>query len=412
MEWNGMESFSCRQSHCTSVRPPSRILTPGRRHSHPVPPRQITEYLAESNPDARTSPAVLTNALWKLQEHLVTEFQGCRLPLLPDTTLDDLQTCLAATIAHAPTLARILALEDTKQHGKDTGTTNTITTTTTHRVLAATLAATALQANCPCVTKAFAAIDIIGLTIQNSLLRPSCSTIHAKALAMTRIACSDECLLSRENEAGDAAGDAVEPPPALWENVVNAGGDRGRCVDTMVSVILDVCADDHEDRLPLKRGQSQATSEATSEATSNTYLLAGFCIAMCGMLFDLAYQPHEPHESSDSDDVVFQASGSGTRPPTRTSPRTSAALAKNPEESNRRDETVGEIRAALEEHAAWNRLVQSKVLETARAIQRQPLGGDVPDKMDIFSNDLVDLGAGPLMALLQSQLGGMSLQRL
>jgi hypothetical protein len=174
----------------------------------------------------------------------------------------------------------------------------------------------------------------------------------------------------------------------------------------MVSVILDVCADDHEDRLPLKRGQSQATSQATS------YLLAGFCIAMCGMLFDLAYQPHEPHESSDSDDVVFQASGSGTRPPTRTSPRTSAALAKNPEESNRRDETVGEIRAALEEHAAWNRLVQSKVLETARAIQRQPLGGDVPDKMDIFSNDLVDLGAGPLMALLQSQLGGMSLQRL
>ena len=209
--------------------------------------------------------------------------------------------------------------------------------------------------------------------------------------------------MSRETE------DAVEAPPSLWKDVVNAGSEHDRCLDTMVSIILDICGDDDEDRLPLKRGPS--------ETGPNAYLLVGFCIAMCGMLFDLAYKPNERSESSDSDDVVFQASGSDDSAPGATEAKKDhggkpPVPTKNPQESTRRDGIIVEIRAALEQNAAWNRLVESKVLETARAIQRQPLGGDVPEKLGMYPNDLGDYGAGPLMSLLQGQLGGMSLHRL
>lgn len=309
---------------------------------------------------------------------------------------------------------------------EDTAAENTSTTTTTHRVLAATLAATALQANCPCVTKAFAAHRIIGLAIQNSLLLPSCSVIHAKTLAMARIALSDECLLSRET------GDSVESPPPLWKDVWNARGDGPRCMDTVVSIILDVCGEDREDNLPLKRGRPEA-DDAQGGQGANAHLIVGFCIALCGMLFDLVYDSNESNdsnESSDSDDVVvFQGSDDDSKSddaPTNEGPGTEEERVptnpSNPSKdpsgsltSSQRDEVVLEVRTALEQNAAWNRLVESKVLETARAIQRQPLGGDVPEKLSMYSNDLGDLGdlgAGPLMALLQSQLGGMTFSNL
>ena len=255
-----------------------------------------------------------------------------------------------------------------------------------------------------------------------------------------------------------AFGEASGLESGLWKEVLAVHGPEGAgdIVRAIAGVVLEVCGEDDEGSMPLKRGgardierrrESGTETETETEATTtavlgerhgangraNTklgngtrsslspasvppnysqYLIAGFCIALCGILFDRVYGTEENDDDDNDEDEQTSSSSttttdsererdSSSSPPSSSSPRASSLRRR------RRTQATATILATLTDHPTWSQLIDSKVLSTTRAIQRRCLGGARPER-NVFGFDAMnDLAPGQLMALLQSQLGGM-----
>lgn len=112
-----------------------------------------------------------------------------QLPLLPDTEEGDLQTSLHATLTHIDLIAECINTE-ASHHAK--ATTIPPGSIGSHRAMAAMLAATALQADCPVIVNAFNKTQILRTSLRLALKHPHCSTVQSHVLKMARIATSDQ----------------------------------------------------------------------------------------------------------------------------------------------------------------------------------------------------------------------------
>lgn len=117
---------------------------------------------------------------------------SCALPMLEDTTLDDLKPFSANALRHLPTLAPLLDLEPTPevaQFSKD----QPVPRVGTHRVAVAELMAQLFRAECPAVVKALGATGMLRSVVTLALDRPTCSAIQCAALRSLRATVSPSC---------------------------------------------------------------------------------------------------------------------------------------------------------------------------------------------------------------------------
>eukprot|EP00889_Picochlorum_renovo_P000993 jgi/Picre1/28023/NNA_000984.t1 len=119
----------------------------------------------------------------------VSELSSCQLPLLPDTEEGDLQTSLHATLTHINLIEECLSTEAFHHAKKTTISSKSIGS---HRAMAAMLAATALQADCPVIVNAFSTTQILRESLRLALKHPYCSTVQSHVVKMARIATSDQ----------------------------------------------------------------------------------------------------------------------------------------------------------------------------------------------------------------------------
>jgi hypothetical protein len=136
-------------------------------------------------------PAV-SDPLRAISEQIDAEMNSCALPMLDDTTLDDLKPFSASALRHLPTLAPLLDLEPTPevaQFSKD----QPVPRVGTHRVAVAELMAQLFRAECPAVVKALGATGMLKPVVMLALDRPACSAIQCAALRSLRATVSPSC---------------------------------------------------------------------------------------------------------------------------------------------------------------------------------------------------------------------------
>ena len=117
-----------------------------------------------------------------------------QLPLLKDTELSDLQCFLANAIDNLHVIDACLDINVAGSSGfltpfsKETP----VARVGSHRVLAATLAATALSADCPSISREFLKNNIIRKVISLCIRFPYCNALHAAALKIASVSVSEQ----------------------------------------------------------------------------------------------------------------------------------------------------------------------------------------------------------------------------
>lgn len=129
---------------------------------------------------------------FSLNEYLSAELNQCRIPLLEDTTLDDMQCFLRRTLEHLSVLDECLDIEVESEFCTPYSKESRIERAGSHRVIAATLSATALSADCPVVVDAFDKTHILPKVMSLALKYPYCSALHAAALKLVSTAISTQ----------------------------------------------------------------------------------------------------------------------------------------------------------------------------------------------------------------------------
>jgi hypothetical protein len=136
-------------------------------------------------------PAV-SDPLRAISEQIEQEMNSCVLPMLDDTTLDDLKPFSASALRHLPTLAPLLDLEPTPevaQFSKD----QPVARVGTHRAAVAELMAQLFRAECPAVVQALGATGMLKPIVTLALDRPTCSAIQCAALRCLRATVAPSC---------------------------------------------------------------------------------------------------------------------------------------------------------------------------------------------------------------------------
>lgn len=285
----------------------------------------------------------LSSSLFALNEYVQSELVGYKLPLLEDTTLDDLHPVLSLTLDHVHVLDRILDFQvppafQTQYH-KDV----VVPRLGSHRVMAVTLAASALKTDCPCVSEVFAETKILEKAVRLSLQFPSCSMLHAQCLDMARVAVSPHSIRV-----------------GLWKQLVS-------CRDVWESIgnIL----------------QSLPSSDAHRNASAVSGMLAGFCIEFVRLL-------------RQQDDIELPSSSSSTSSSDddRECQKETALAVKCSQD---------ELKSALETMPGWDHTILS--IEPLLHIQEQQLGGSPPPRMNTVDsfNGSMNFTGPQLLALLQ-----------
>lgn len=117
---------------------------------------------------------------------------ACALPMLPDTTLNDLKPFSAAALRHLPTVSALMDLEpapELSQFSKD----QPVQRVGTHRVAVAELMAQLLRADCPAVVAEVGATGLLERCVRLALDRPSCSPLQCATLRGLRVVVSPQC---------------------------------------------------------------------------------------------------------------------------------------------------------------------------------------------------------------------------
>jgi len=134
----------------------------------------------------------VSDPLRAISEQIELEMNSCALPMLDDTTLDDLKPFSANALRHLPTLAPLLDLEpapEVAQFSKD----QPVARVGTHRAAVAQLMAQLFRAECPAVIKALGATEMLRPVLTLALDRPTCSAIQCAALRCLRATVSPSC---------------------------------------------------------------------------------------------------------------------------------------------------------------------------------------------------------------------------
>jgi len=134
----------------------------------------------------------VSDPLRAISEQIELEMNSCALPMLEDTTLEDLKPFSANALRHLPTLAPLLDLEPTPevaQFSKD----QPVARVGTHRAAVAQVMAQLFRAECPAVVKALGATGLLKPILTLALDRPTCSAIQCAALRSLRVTVSPSC---------------------------------------------------------------------------------------------------------------------------------------------------------------------------------------------------------------------------
>lgn len=270
--------------------------------------------------------------------------------------MDDLQIFLSSTISNLHILDSILDIEVCSifptQYQPDSKTQRI----GSHRVMAATLVATAMEADCPVVTKAISATSILETILSLSVQFPSCSSIHSQCLKIAKISLSD------------ASG-----PIGAWRRLV----------------YTSQCSDGHAACNP-NNAVYQKIFDAIQMAEKNVpgrNMLSGFCIR----LLDLLRQGAQEQQPLLTSDTSTQSSFS----------RSYSSFSADNNSQKTSKEWKNELAHALEgfdrQGQAW------PALDALLEVQHEQLGGPPPERIEDFDNlhDSMNFAGPQLLALLQ-----------
>ncbi len=305
--------------------------------------------------DATTGGTVmhpsLSSGLFSLNEYIQSELLGYKLPLLEDTSLDDLHSCISLTLEHVHVLDRILDFQVVPAFQTQYHREVMVPRVGSHRVLAITLAASTLKADCPCISEVFAETKILEKALCLSLQFPSCSMMHVQCLNMARVAVSRHSIRV-----------------GLWKQLVSL-----RDVWESIGNILQ--------SLP-----SPDTGCAHRQASAVSGMLAGFCIDLVHLLV---------HHGDEE-------------PPSSTSSSASEEDGKEADvASSAVQQAQHDLNIALESMPRWKQTIL--LVESLKHVQEKHLGGSPPPRtlgFDSF-NDSMNFSGPQLLALLQ----GLTLQQ-
>lgn len=294
----------------------------------------------------------LSSSLFSLNEYIQSELTGYKLPLLEDTSLEDLHSCISLTLEHVHVLDRILDFQVVPAFQTQYHKEVIVPRLGSHRILAVTLAASTLKADCPCISEAFAKTRILEKALCLSLQFPSCSIMHVQCLQMARVAVSPHSIRV-----------------GLWKQLV-----ASRNVWDSIGNILQ--------SLP-----SPDTGCAHRQASAVSGMLAGFCIELVHLL--VHHADEEPPSSASS---TTSASGEDGK-----EIAASAAV----------QQAQKDLKAALESMPQWKQT--TLLVESLMEVQRKHLGGTPPPRTHSFDsfNDSMNFSGPQLLALLQ----GLTLQQ-
>lgn len=169
-----------------------------------------------------------------------------QLPLLEDTDVKDLTCFLESTLKHVGALDTCLKIEAGSGFVTPFSKSEPVPRVGSHRVLAASLAANVLTADCPVVSSAFQHHQIISNIMELSVRFPYCSILHSQALKIASV-----CVSSQSGKLG------------LWKQIITT---------------KDGCPNDHVfDKL------FDALESAVTQ-TPGRNPLSGFCIQLISTL--------------------------------------------------------------------------------------------------------------------------------
>ncbi|WPT13154.1 hypothetical protein PSENEW3_00000998 [Picochlorum sp. SENEW3] len=212
-------------------------------------------------------PASIGSKLFSLNEFLGAELSSCQLPLLPDTEEGDLQTSLHASLTHMNLIEECLSTEASHHAKKTTISSKSIGS---HRAMAAMLAATALQADCPVIVNAFSKTQILRESVRLALKHPYCSTVQSHVVKMARIATSDQsgsCGLWRQIlDDTDMFRQIIDTIHASIDKVPGKDPLAGFSIE-MVHILTRACDDTKDEQWRIQLKETLQNVSGGQEAT-------------------------------------------------------------------------------------------------------------------------------------------------
>lgn len=174
-----------------------------------------------------------------------------QLPLLEDTDISDLTCFLENTLKHLDALDTCLKIEAGPGFVTPFSKSEPVPRIGSHRVLAASIAANALTADCPVVSSAFQNHEIISNIIELSVQFPYCSALHSQALKIASV-----CVSPQSGKIG------------LWRQIIttNDGCPNDRVFDKVFDAL-----------------------ETAVTQTPGRNPLCGFCIQLVSTLADACH---------------------------------------------------------------------------------------------------------------------------
>lgn len=215
-----------------------------------------------------------------------------QLPLLGDTVTSDLPCFMENILKHLDVLDACLKIEAGSGFVTPFSKSEPIARVGSHRVLAASIAANLLTADCPVVSSAFQHHQIISNIMELSVQFPYCSALHSQALKIASVCVSSQSgkidlwrqIVTKDDGPNDDVFDKVFD--ALESAVTQTPGRNplsGFCIQ-LVSTLADACdISDSEDKniswrhdyvreLGRLSGWKQVYQQASQESSLRTLL--------------------------------------------------------------------------------------------------------------------------------------------
>lgn len=168
---------------------------------------------AKHNSSSENVIYALSEPLWTLLGQIEAEMNSCALPMVPDTTLDELKPYSRATAKHLKMLAPVLDIKPTEALVTQYSMQQAVDRVGSHRVGVALLMAQLLRAQCLSVAKAIKETSLLLPLAQLALKAPTCSALHAAVISTLRVAVSESC--GREGLWQDVVDSSDAIPSAL-----------------------------------------------------------------------------------------------------------------------------------------------------------------------------------------------------
>lgn len=193
--------------------------------------------------------------------YITSTYLYMQLPLLEDTDITDLTCFLENTLKHLNALDICLTIEAGPGFVTPFSKSEPVPRIGSHRVLAASIAANTLTADCPVVSSAFQNYRIISNIIELSVEFPYCSALHSQALKIASV-----CVSPQSGKIG------------LWRQIITT---------------KDGCPNDHVfDKI------FDALESAVTQ-TPGKNPLSGFCIQLVSTLANACHTSEEEEKETN-----------------------------------------------------------------------------------------------------------------